>query len=379
MAFMMPVMKNNYDIYKDGRSRKTSECSNGTTSAGGPAGTPSVASAMGVSSSTQGTRRQRMKSESFASSPSHTYRMQMQRCQSQKTFPRNASRTSQCSTSGALSPTRSFYQASNSPPKNNASTNDNTGSQPDLTKFHLRLVEKLRKSFRKDSAKRSWKASLSQREESSNNYYQQKESSKAENETICKGSCNQPPQLESTTPGEDRQRRFTDDHTDRPIGLKESPAATTATTPREDRSSCQEMQFTASSSQAAEERSCHAPAPTLVSQFGHRLTAPLAKCHKKLANLHIHHHHNHHHQQQLQHNKENKAMTVHLLSSTSTVELYKQESETSSLCTSEHKQLVKSSGESNKKSPEKSYGQLRNARRRKRLSFMRRCTKSAPG
>ncbi|XP_061403002.1 uncharacterized protein LOC133338893 [Musca vetustissima] len=153
MAFMMPVMKNNYDIYKkDGRSRKTSECSNGPTS--GPAGTPSVASAMGVSSA-QATRRQRMKSESFASSPSHTYRMQMQRCQSQKTFPRNASRSSQCSTSGALSPTRSFYQPSSSPPKANNNENNSAGSQPDLTKFHLRLVEKLRKSFRKDSAKRS--------------------------------------------------------------------------------------------------------------------------------------------------------------------------------------------------------------------------------
>ncbi|XP_013115828.1 uncharacterized protein LOC106093327 [Stomoxys calcitrans] len=149
MAFMMPVMKNNYDIYKD-RSRKTSECSNSSTSASGPAGTPSVASAMGV----QNVRRQRLKSESFASSPSHTQRMQMQRCQSQKTFPRNASRASQCSTSGALSPTRSFCQASNSPPKN-ASHDSADNAQPDMTKFHLRLVEKLRKSFRKDSAKRS--------------------------------------------------------------------------------------------------------------------------------------------------------------------------------------------------------------------------------
>ncbi|XP_075158281.1 uncharacterized protein LOC142231539 [Haematobia irritans] len=147
MAFMMPVMKNNYDIYKD-RSRKTSECSVSS----GPAGTPSLSSAMGVS---QNVRRQRLKSESFASSPSHTYRMQMQRCQSQKTFPRNSSRTSQCSTSGALSPTRSFCQASNSPPKNNDASNDNTDSQPEITKFHMRLVEKLRKSFRKDSAKRS--------------------------------------------------------------------------------------------------------------------------------------------------------------------------------------------------------------------------------
>lgn len=153
MAFMMPVMKNNYDIYKDGRSRKTSESSNG--GGNNVSANPSVASAMAINS-TRG--RQRIKSESFASSPNHTYRMQMQRCQSQKTFPRNSSRTSQYSaTSGAMSPTRSFCQTTSSPPKNtNSSSNQQqTGSQNDISKFHLRLVEKLRKSFRKDSAKRS--------------------------------------------------------------------------------------------------------------------------------------------------------------------------------------------------------------------------------
>ena len=150
----MPVMKNNYDIYKDSRSRKTSE-----SSATGNSGNASnnMATAMGIA---QSRGRQRMKSESFASSPSHSYRMQMQRCQSQKTFPRNASRTSQYSaTSGPLSPTRSFCQPSSSPPKNstvsgNSATNQ-TGSQNDISKFHLRLVDKLRKSFRKDSVKRS--------------------------------------------------------------------------------------------------------------------------------------------------------------------------------------------------------------------------------
>lgn len=150
MAFMMPVMKNNYDIYKDSRSRKTSESSNGN----GHTATPSVSSAMGINPSRG---RQRMKSESFASSPNHTHRMQMQRCQSQKTFPRNASRTSQHSSmSGPLSPTRSFCQPSSSPPKNeNISSANPSGSQNDISKFHLRLVDKLRKSFRKDTAKRS--------------------------------------------------------------------------------------------------------------------------------------------------------------------------------------------------------------------------------
>lgn len=166
MAFMMPVMKNNYDIYKDSRSRKTSECSTASSN-----GNPSnLSSAMGMTpharnGSTLG-QRQRLKSESFASSPSHnTHRMQMQRCQSQKTFPRNASRSSQFSP-GPMSPTRSFCHSSSngSPPKASsmhqqqmtAAGNENAnGSQNDISKFHLRLVEKLRKSFRKDASKRS--------------------------------------------------------------------------------------------------------------------------------------------------------------------------------------------------------------------------------
>ncbi|XP_037935651.1 uncharacterized protein LOC119669719 [Teleopsis dalmanni] len=146
MAFMMPVMKNNYDIYKDkSRSRKTSEGSNSTSG-----DRQAISAAMGIPNRASRSRKvSECKSESFSSSPSHAYRIQMQRCQSSRAFPRNASRTSHSSASGALSPTRSFSQAS-SPPKTAT-----TGSQNDLSKFHIRLVEKLRKSFRKDSAKRS--------------------------------------------------------------------------------------------------------------------------------------------------------------------------------------------------------------------------------
>lgn len=145
---MMPVMKNNFEIYKDTRSRKTSECSNASSNG---AGQQTLASAAGMPPS-KGRQR---KSESFATSPLHTQRMQMQRCQSQRTFPRNASKSSQGSVSATISPTRSFCQSSNTSPQKTATTSTNTSSQNDLTKFHWRLVDKLRRSFRKDSAKRS--------------------------------------------------------------------------------------------------------------------------------------------------------------------------------------------------------------------------------
>jgi len=134
MAFMMPVMKNNYDIYKDSRSRKSSECSNNS-------GSTLVDQRRKVSES---------KSETFSISPSHhaAYRMQLQRCHSQKSFPRISSRTSAAS---SLCQNRSFTQAS-SPPKITETTSNSHG---DLSKFHLRLVEKLRKSFRKENSKRS--------------------------------------------------------------------------------------------------------------------------------------------------------------------------------------------------------------------------------
>ncbi|KAH8237494.1 hypothetical protein KR038_008365 [Drosophila bunnanda] len=183
MAFMMPVMKNNYDIYKDTRSRKTSECSNASSN-----GTTALATALGTPSQQHSQQQQQQqqrrrkvsecKSESFATSPSHGqlggssgHRMQMQRCHSSRAFPRNASRSSHGSMQQIVSPTRS------SPPSrsNTASALERQAaaqsqqqrqqqqqqqqqqqeSSNDYTKFHLRLVDKLRKSFRKDSGKRS--------------------------------------------------------------------------------------------------------------------------------------------------------------------------------------------------------------------------------
>ncbi|XP_017088471.2 uncharacterized protein [Drosophila bipectinata] len=196
MAFMMPVMKNNYDIYKDTRSRKTSECSNASSNGT----TTALASALGTpappGSAPHSQRRRKVsecKSESFAASPSHfgggigsgsgvgggggsnSHRLHMQRSNSSRAFPRNTSRSSHGSMQHMqmISPTRSSppsrsatasalerqaaAQAAAQLNLKNQSSSGATGgeSSNDYTKFHLRLVDKLRKSFRKDSGKRS--------------------------------------------------------------------------------------------------------------------------------------------------------------------------------------------------------------------------------
>ncbi|EDV92437.1 uncharacterized protein LOC6565918 [Drosophila grimshawi] len=190
MAFMMPVMKNNYDIYKDtrGRSRKTSECSNasssnnGTTTLATALGTPAGGAGQSSSSSHQQRRRKvsECKSESFAVSPSHGqlgggHRMQMQRCHSSRGFTRNASRSShngsmlqmqmvsptrssppsRTQTASALERQAAAHVAAQSAAAQQQQQQRSEQSSNDYTKFHLRLVDKLRKSFRKDSGKRS--------------------------------------------------------------------------------------------------------------------------------------------------------------------------------------------------------------------------------
>lgn len=121
----MPVMKNEFDIYKGGRSRNTSECSNNTCRS------------RKVSES-------RSECPSLSTSPSTTdySRNYMNRNQS-RAFSRTSSRTSQ---SSLTSPTKNC-----SPPK------PSSGSQGSLNKFHVRLVDKLRKSFGKSRTDdRSW-------------------------------------------------------------------------------------------------------------------------------------------------------------------------------------------------------------------------------
>lgn len=119
MAFMMPVMKKEFDIYKTSRSRNTSECSNNSCRSRKVSETRSECPSLSTSPSTidYGMHRNYMKSNNS------------------RAFSRTSSRTSQ---SSLTSPTKNC-----SPPK------PSTGSQGSLNKFHVRLVDKLRKSFGK--------------------------------------------------------------------------------------------------------------------------------------------------------------------------------------------------------------------------------------
>lgn len=132
MAFMMPVMKNEFDIYKTSRSRHASECSN--TSNCRSRKVSETRSECPSFSTSPGTI-------DYASSPAH--RAHINRTNS-RPFSRTSSRTSQ---SSLTSPTKTGC----SPPKPTG------GSQNSLNKFHIRLVDKLRKSLRKGrSEDRSW-------------------------------------------------------------------------------------------------------------------------------------------------------------------------------------------------------------------------------
>lgn len=130
MAFMMPVMKNEYDLlYKAGRSRNTSECSNNNAN-------------------TRSRKVSETRSECLSTSPSTMdyamHRSYMNR-NSSRAFSRTSSRTSQ---SSLTSPTKNC-----SPPK--PSTEGSQSSLNKFDKFHMRLVEKLRKSFGKGRTERS--------------------------------------------------------------------------------------------------------------------------------------------------------------------------------------------------------------------------------
>lgn len=129
----MPVMKNEFDIYKTSRSRHASECSNTSNCRSRKVSeTRSECPSFSTSPSTI---------DYTSSSPAH--RAQMNRTNS-RPFSRASSRTSQTS---LTSPTKTGC----SPPKPTG------GSQNSLNKFHIRLVDKLRKSLRKGrSEDRSW-------------------------------------------------------------------------------------------------------------------------------------------------------------------------------------------------------------------------------
>lgn len=125
MAFMMPVVKNDWDIYKSNRSRRVSECSN--------------------TSSCRSRKVSECKSEgpSLSTSPGSDY---MVHSPGHRSVPANISRqysriSSRTSQTSLQSPSKSV---SSSPPK--------CESQSSLNKFHNRLLDKLKRSLRKDSS-----------------------------------------------------------------------------------------------------------------------------------------------------------------------------------------------------------------------------------
>lgn len=124
MAFMMPVMKNEFDIYKSNRSRHSSECSTTNCRSRKVSECRSECPSLSASPSTV----------DYAT-PSHRGPTNHS---NSRPFSRNSSRASQTS---LMSPTKTTTGCS--PPK------PMTNSQGSLNKFHIRLVDKLRKSLRK--------------------------------------------------------------------------------------------------------------------------------------------------------------------------------------------------------------------------------------
>lgn len=131
MAFMMPVMKNEFDIYKTSRTRHASECSN--TSNCRSRKVSETRSECPSFSTSPGTYD--YASPSHRGATGNGVGAHINRTNS-RPFSRTSSRTSQ---SSLTSPTKTGC----SPPKPTA------GSQNSLNKFHIRLVDKLRKSLRK--------------------------------------------------------------------------------------------------------------------------------------------------------------------------------------------------------------------------------------
>ncbi|KAK9511916.1 hypothetical protein O3M35_000477 [Rhynocoris fuscipes] len=116
MAFMMPVVKNDYDIYKTARSRRSSECSNPTSCRSRKISECSKSEGPSLSTSPG--------SDFIVGSPAH------------RSIPISMSR--QYSRSSRTS-------NSSSPPK--------SGSANSLNKFHNRLVDRLKRSLKcKDSS-----------------------------------------------------------------------------------------------------------------------------------------------------------------------------------------------------------------------------------
>ncbi|XP_050511859.1 uncharacterized protein LOC126887952 [Diabrotica virgifera virgifera] len=126
MAFMMPVVKNDWDIYKANRSRRVSECANPT----------SCRSRKVSECKSEGPSLSTSPGSEFVTSP---IRSSVPSNMSSRQYSRASSRTSETS---LPSPVRHMSVGS-SPPKND--------SEPTLNKFHNRLLDKLKKSLRSGS------------------------------------------------------------------------------------------------------------------------------------------------------------------------------------------------------------------------------------
>uniref|UniRef100_A0A6P7G6U0 Uncharacterized protein LOC114334682 n=1 Tax=Diabrotica virgifera virgifera TaxID=50390 RepID=A0A6P7G6U0_DIAVI len=127
MAFMMPVVKNDWDIYKANRSRKVSECANPT----------SCRSRKVSECKSEGPGLSTSPGSEFVTSPT---RSSVPSNMSSRQYSRASSKTSESSPS---SPVRNMSVIGSSPPKND--------SEPTFNKFHNRLLDKLKKSFRSGS------------------------------------------------------------------------------------------------------------------------------------------------------------------------------------------------------------------------------------
>ncbi|KAL3265827.1 hypothetical protein HHI36_010023 [Cryptolaemus montrouzieri] len=128
MAFMMPVVKNDWDIYKSKRNRRVSECSNTSTCRSRKV---SECKSEGPSLSTS-------PGNDFHPPAPSTCKSVPSNMSKQNSYSRASSRASE---SSLQSPRKS---STSSPPKIDSSSN--------LNNFHCRLLDKLKKSLKnKDS------------------------------------------------------------------------------------------------------------------------------------------------------------------------------------------------------------------------------------
>ncbi|KAL1131296.1 hypothetical protein AAG570_010914 [Ranatra chinensis] len=116
MAFMMPVVKNDYDIYRSGRSRRSSECSNPQSCRSRKVSECSKSEGPSLSTSPG--------SDFIVGSPAHR--------------------------SNAISVSRQYSRSSRT---SQTSLQSPSGSANSLNKFHTRLVDRLKRSLKcKDSS-----------------------------------------------------------------------------------------------------------------------------------------------------------------------------------------------------------------------------------